>query len=180
MHVEHHRQRRRGARAVLRRSHGKRQERRQHQPVARLDLDAVHRRERLALELRPRGEEQLELAGLAVVSVVRHRLHDLVDQDDPGAIGVVAAHDVPLSVHACIEERDVGLDRIADGIPVVAQVVHLVGLGGARDRVLEHADDIGPGVVGEDALVSGGEVLRDERRLVAPAAVEPVERRFSW
>ena len=154
------------------------------EPVAARDLHRGHGRELIRRQPRPRAEQELALAGLAVEQVRGAGVDVAVEGDGPHALVGVAAGDARVAVRDLPHPLEVAGEALVERVhhKAVAQV------GGAQQRAVLVADDghseVGHLVLVEHGLLAGGDVDGHQARAVrtlraahphhAAVGVEPV------
>ena len=171
VHIQHHRDGLRGPpRADLARACGKCQIGDQSEPVARADLNRLHRPQRCAHELRPVLEQLRHFAARALVQVARRDVSRIVDDHDPLAVIECATRHLELRSESCRQALDVLGRRLRERRELGSQVLHAVGLWPARPRVEPDLRHVGLVALADDGLLAALELDAHERRLV------PVDR----
>ncbi len=139
------------------------------------DLYGMHVRQWSALKLRPQGEQPRQASGIPIVAPGGLRREDRILFHDPAVVGVAQRADRQPALQAGLQEGDVRLHLGVERNPGPAQVIDAVGVDAAGVGIHERRCDIAVRILGEHGLLPGRDILGDERGLVPPARVQPVE-----
>ena len=129
--------------------------------VAGRERHGAHLGERQPLQLGLGHEEERALLGLAVPGVVAHRSAVLGESHQPGPVVAVPVHDAEVAVAELPDALEVGPHERVDDRPGLAAGREVDRLHHVLHGVDHHLAGVDVGVLGDDRLGAGGDLLAD-------------------